>query len=299
MNSTSTRVALVLGAPSARRSRRRSRIGPSVLVAARFVAHDDPVAVVVRPRRRRTSSSRGSRSRASSAASSIAASRLLIALCDVATTPTRSSALACRSTASRAPVQVLPVPGGPWTIRALIVEPARPAPRARRGRPGRRRAAACRARAAARGAAAGRRRRRAGRTARRPRRRRDRRTRNSASTCASVSYGPAGTERARRVVALRAWRGVTTHDARGLVELERARAALGRAGRRASPGPSLYSCSGNVSVQPRDCGCPRSTRSIDRRGRRSPRSPRRAAARASSRAARRTPTSAGLASRRW
>ena len=51
-----------------------------------------------------------------SAASSISSSRLWIALWLVAATPTRRPRR-MRSTTSRAPVHVLPVPGGPWMTR--------------------------------------------------------------------------------------------------------------------------------------------------------------------------------------
>ena len=62
---------------------------------------------------------------ASAAALSTSSSRLAIALCEVAATPTRLPA-ASSSQISRAPVQVLPEPGGPWMNSA---EPPRLATR--------------------------------------------------------------------------------------------------------------------------------------------------------------------------
>ena len=120
-------------------------------------------------------------------AASISESSLWIALWLCEATPTRLPR-ASRCVIRRAPVHVLPAPGGPWTKR---YEPSTsstsgPSPRAPRAARARRRAAA-RGAGASRGAGSGRRRRAS-----------DRPTRMSAACCSFVDHAPPGMSAGRQ-----------------------------------------------------------------------------------------------------
>ena len=118
--------------PSRRRAERRRRASansPSFGDAADRSRCRSTTPVVPR----RPSSARGSRTPSSCAACSTSSSRLWIALWLVAVTPTRRPRR-MRSMMSRAPVHVLPVPGGPWMKRVARVERSRQRRAARQGR---------------------------------------------------------------------------------------------------------------------------------------------------------------------